>query len=298
MNLAQAAWEQNHVSRVEAVVGRHCYGSRARVRVVLLAAANASGVKGASRTHRADSGRGLFAGRPADRHRRVRIITAKVWDAETGKELFPLEWAHGSGSVRRVFPRRPTDRHRKLGQDGQSLGRDHREVCTSSKGIRKEIFSVAVSTDGQRIVTGSLDHTAKIWDATTGNSLEFTNHTQGVWAVAFSPDGRRVVSGSWDKTARVWDANSGKELIALAKQTNAVFSVAFSPDGQTIVTGSKDGTVQLWDAWSGAHRQTFDGHQRPVFSVSFSPDGQRIISGAMTRRHACGILPLGSRSGS
>src|SRR6185436_13914478 len=93
------------------------------------------------------------------------------------------------------------------------------------EGHRKEIFAVAVSTSGQRIATGSLDHTAMIWDATTGNSLlEFTNHAHGVWAVASSPDGRRVVSGSWDKTARVWDASTLKELTPLAQHTNAVFS--------------------------------------------------------------------------
>jgi len=66
---------------------------------------------------------------------------------------------------------------------------------------------VAFSPDGQRIVTASMDKTARVWDAETGQELrKFEGHTKTVTCVAFSPDGKRIATASVDKTARVWDA--------------------------------------------------------------------------------------------
>ena len=39
------------------------------------------------------------------------------------------------------------------------------------RGHTGPILAVAYSPDGQRIVTGSADHTAKVWDAASGKEL-------------------------------------------------------------------------------------------------------------------------------
>ena len=66
------------------------------------------------------------------------------------------------------------------------------------------VWAVAFSPDGQRVLTGSADHTARLWDAATGEAVAtLTGHTAAVSAVAFSPDGKRVLTGSGDKTARL-----------------------------------------------------------------------------------------------
>jgi serine/threonine protein kinase len=112
-----------------------------------------------------------------------------------------------------------------------------------------EVTSVAFSPDGTRIVTGSSDKTAKVWDARTGTPLlELKGHTLWVSSVAFSPDGTRIVTGSHDKTAKVWDARTGTPQLELNGHTRPVKSVAFSPDGTRIITGSYDKTAKVWDA--------------------------------------------------
>ena len=69
---------------------------------------------------------------------------------------------------------------------------------------------MAFSPDGQRIVTGSGDGTAKVWDAASGRELlTLKGHSDRVASVAFSPDGQRIVTGSGDETAKVWEAASG-----------------------------------------------------------------------------------------
>jgi WD40 repeat protein len=71
------------------------------------------------------------------------------------------------------------------------------------------VRSVTFSPDGNRIVTGSDDRAAKVWDAGTGQELlALKGHTHAVWSVASSPDGQRIVTGIAGAyaIARVWYA--------------------------------------------------------------------------------------------
>jgi hypothetical protein len=94
------------------------------------------------------------------------------------------------------------------------------------------VTSVVFSPDGTRIVTGSQDGTAKVWDAQSGTlQRELKGHTEGLSGVAFSPDGTRIVTHSYDQTAKVWDARTGQEL-----QSDPIPQViapkVISPDGR------------------------------------------------------------------
>ena len=50
-----------------------------------------------------------------------------------------------------------------------------------NKGHSDSVTSVAFSPDGRYVVTGSGDHTAKLWEAATGKELRtFGGHSSGV----------------------------------------------------------------------------------------------------------------------
>jgi WD40 repeat protein len=148
-------------------------------------------------------------------------------------------------------------------------------------GHTRRISSVAFSSDGSQIISGSDDCTVRMWDAVSGKHKHtLKGHTDWVCSVAFSPDGSQIISGSADNTVRVWDAVSGKHQHTLKGHTGGVHSVAFSPDGSQIISGADDFTVRLWDAVSGKHKHTLKGHTYSVCSVTFSPDGSQIISGS------------------
>ena len=72
------------------------------------------------------------------------------------------------------------------------------------RGHSDHIHSAAFSPDGQRIVTGSEDNTAKVWEAASGQELlTLKGHRAAIESVAISPDGQRIATASWDRTARV-----------------------------------------------------------------------------------------------
>jgi WD40 repeat protein/serine/threonine protein kinase len=159
----------------------------------------------------------------------------------------------------------------------------HLELKTF-RGHIDQVNSVAFSPDGRRIVTGSGDNTAKVWDATSGKELTMLKgHRAPVDSVAFSSDGRRILTGSFDATAKMWQAASGKELITFRGHTSDVFAVVVSPDGLRIVTGSADRAAKIWDAASGEQLLTLTGHTDDINSIAFSGDGRRIATGSVDK---------------
>lgn len=148
-------------------------------------------------------------------------------------------------------------------------------------GHSDKVRSAALSPDGRRLVTGSNDHTAILWDADTGQELHtLRGHSNSVTSVAFSPDGHRVLTGSEDHTAKLWDAETGQELRTFEGHSGAVWAVAFSPHGRRVLTGSADKTARLWDTETGQELRTFQGHAGGVTSVVFSPDGGTVLTGS------------------
>jgi WD40 repeat protein len=80
-------------------------------------------------------------------------------------------------------------------------------ILLTLTGHTSDVFSASFSPDGSRIVTASLDRTAKVWDARTGAEvLTLKGRTNGVYSASFSPDGSRIVTAGTDGTAKVWDA--------------------------------------------------------------------------------------------
>jgi WD40 repeat protein len=147
-----------------------------------------------------------------------------------------------------------------------------------------EVRSAKFSPDGSRIVTASFDHTARVWDARSGQLLlTLTGHSDQVWDAAFSRDGKHIVTASSDKSAIVWDAETGEKSAILKGHSAVVETAAFSPDGTRIVTASDDTTARVWDAETGQMIETLKGHDDKVNNASFSPDGKRIVTASQDK---------------
>eukprot|EP00450_Noctiluca_scintillans_P002114 CAMPEP_0194499632 /NCGR_PEP_ID=MMETSP0253-20130528/15882_1 /TAXON_ID=2966 /ORGANISM="Noctiluca scintillans" /LENGTH=220 /DNA_ID=CAMNT_0039341401 /DNA_START=78 /DNA_END=736 /DNA_ORIENTATION=+ len=130
-----------------------------------------------------------------------------------------------------------------------------------------------------RVLTASLDYTAKVWSAASEECLlTLRGHSSIVNSAVFSPDGQQVLTASFDKTAKVWSAASGECLLTFIGHNGPVDSAVFSTDGQQVLTASKDGSAKVWSAASGECLNTLSGHTDRVSSAVFSADGQQILT--------------------
>jgi len=149
------------------------------------------------------------------------------------------------------------------------------------RGHLDQVHTVAFSPDGRRILTGSDDTTAKVWDLVSGNEL-FTlqGHLHSIGEADWSPDGQRIATASSDATVKIWDASDGKELLTFTNHTGGIQSVRFSPDSQSVLSSSNDGTAKLWEVASGKELLTLPARGGRMNDAALSPDGHRILTGA------------------
>lgn len=149
-------------------------------------------------------------------------------------------------------------------------------------GHTASIATLAWSSDGIHMASGSQDTTIKIWNTILGkNIVTLYGHTETVSSVAWSPDGTHLVSGSWDHTVKIWDAQTGGNLATYRGHTRPVNSVAWSENGKYIISGSSrpDATVKIWDSVTSQTIQSYSDDKKNVHSVDWSHDSTHIASG-------------------
>lgn len=141
------------------------------------------------------------------------------------------------------------------------------------------VMSCVLSSDGTVVVSASVDRTAKVWDARTGQErCTLRGHSGPVFDCALSHDGTTVVSASADKTLKVWDIHTGQERATLRGHSAAVNGCAVSADGETVVSASADKTLKVWDVRAGRERLTLRGHADVVNDCVLSADDGTIAS--------------------
>lgn len=143
------------------------------------------------------------------------------------------------------------------------------------------VTSAQFSLDGNRLVTSSLDGTARLWEVATGKPLgPPLVHGAALAGAALSPDGKRIVTAGEDGLARLWDAATGRALGPRFGHRASLTAAVFSPDGTRLLTASKDHTACLWDLSSGEKLLTLR-HRSWIRAVAFSPDGARIVTASL-----------------
>ncbi|KAJ7481112.1 WD40 repeat-like protein [Mycena galericulata] len=139
------------------------------------------------------------------------------------------------------------------------------------------------------IVTGSRDHTLRVWtlprsgdagyscfdegdpddaDDNPYHRLFLEGHDHAVRALAAR--GRTLVSGSYDCTVRVWDLVTGACRWVLVGHTQKG-AVVLDPPRHQACSGSMDGTVRIWDLKTGRCAHTLTGHTSLVGLLGLSP---------------------------
>jgi WD40 repeat protein len=178
--------------------------------------------------------------------------TARIWDADSGKEMAVLQ-----GAPKAAFS---ADGKRVVTTSEDNTARiwdahSGKEMAVL-KGHTADVLTAAFGVDGKQVLTASSDHTARIWDAEGGNEIVVpigSVSSNTLVRTAFSGDGKRVVTSS--DTARIWDAESGGMIAVLKGHAGIVRAAAFSGDGKRVLTAWTDNTIRIWDvSWATLER--------------------------------------------
>jgi eukaryotic-like serine/threonine-protein kinase len=142
------------------------------------------------------------------------------------------------------------------------------------------IWSVAISPDGRRAVSGSIDGTVRCWDLDTGAELHRIEAHKGfaAKAVAFLPDGGRVLSGGTDGRLCLWNIETGREFRRFDGARAPVEALAISPDGRhALSSGNADHHLRLWGLESGRAIYSYEVPHVSLTHGTFTPDGRQAL---------------------
>ncbi len=172
-----------------------------------------------------------------------------------------------------------------------------------------EIFSVAFSSDGEKLAVGSKDKTIRIWDwiqlkpepeilEAHGTKDSHTDsipkpkkilkgHGDTIRTIAFSPNSQWLASGSnfYDRTIRLWNLQNVEDSPSRLEwhTDDGISSLAFSRDGQWLLSGSWDGRVRLWELKSPLTCHILQKYGDSIKALAISSDGKILAAGGNDR---------------
>nr|XP_033785155.1 U3 small nucleolar RNA-associated protein 15 homolog isoform X1 [Geotrypetes seraphini] len=127
-------------------------------------------------------------------------------------------------------------------------------------------------------VTGSYDHTVKVFDARTERSVMSMEHGQPVESVLFYPSEALLVSAG-GRYVKVWDMlKGGQLLVSLRNHHKTVTCLCLSSSGQRLLSGSLDRHVKVYSTTNYKVVHSFD-YAASILSLALAPEDEIIIIG-------------------
>ena len=238
--------------------------------------------------------------------------TLKSWDTKSGEELLTYDnhtrnvekivfspdgntFASGDtgGKINIWYLQPPPPLHIKndntpsLAKMLRSLTGNKREENTKQLikrtllGHTLPIKALHFSSDGEKLVSGSDDGTAKVWEVNTGKELiTIHGHTGPVKDIRFINNGTTLLSGGSDGiiTQTNMDESGISTEVIQTKPPWYAFDMTFSKNGKTVASGCW-GEVRLWNAETQKFYEPLGKYSEFVLSVAFSQDEKLLGSG-------------------
>lgn len=146
---------------------------------------------------------------------------------------------------------------------------------------RRGVGALAISPDGQYLVSGSQAGEVALWALPSGQFLGVLgSHSRAITDLAITSDSGTAVSASDDGSLKVWDLASQRPVRRLWYRTKRTRSVALGPDDNLALAVSAEGRLDFWHL----------GEKRPIHSkrclggkgrtVTVSADGTWALAGA------------------
>ncbi|XP_020797597.1 U3 small nucleolar RNA-associated protein 15 homolog [Boleophthalmus pectinirostris] len=140
-------------------------------------------------------------------------------------------------------------------------------------------------------ITGSYDHTLKVFDTRTDKSVLSMDHGHPVESLLLYPSEGLLVSAG-GRYVKVWDLlKAGQPLVSLKNHHKTVTCLCLSSNGQRLLSGSLDRHIKVYNTTTYKVVHNFD-YAASILSLALAPNDESIVVG-MTN----GILSLKHRKG-
>jgi eukaryotic-like serine/threonine-protein kinase len=144
-------------------------------------------------------------------------------------------------------------------------------------GHEAAVETVAFSPDGSRILTGSGDRTARLWDAGTGRELAvLRGHRSGVTSVAFAADNSQIATAAGDGCIRLWGAAGGSPRRTIRDLAKGFLVVASEPAADALLVGGSDGRLLRLGITGDAAPALVADVGSPIRGIATLADGEVI----------------------
>nr|XP_034956025.1 U3 small nucleolar RNA-associated protein 15 homolog [Zootoca vivipara] len=127
-------------------------------------------------------------------------------------------------------------------------------------------------------VTGSYDHTVKVFDARAEKSVMTIEHGQPVESVNLFPSGGLLVTAG-GRYVKVWDfLRGGQLLVSLRNHHKTVTCLCLSSSGQRLLSGSLDRHVKVYSTTSYEVVHSFN-YAASILSLALAPEDESLVVG-------------------
>ncbi|KVH89880.1 eukaryotic translation initiation factor 3 subunit I-like [Cynara cardunculus var. scolymus] len=174
---------------------------------------------------------------------------------------------------------------------------DNGERLGTYRGHNGAVWCCDVSRDSSRLITGSADQSAKLWDVQSGTQL---------FTFSFDSPARAVDFAVGDKLAVITtdpfmglssaihvkciaadpDDQVGDSVLVLKGPQGRINRAVWGPLNKTIISAGEDAVVRIWDTETGKLLQENDkevGHKKTVTSLAKATDGSHFLTGSLDK---------------
>nr|XP_015219178.1 PREDICTED: chromatin assembly factor 1 subunit B isoform X2 [Lepisosteus oculatus] len=106
-------------------------------------------------------------------------------------------------------------------EEDAQLNKECWTVVKTLRGHIEDVYDLSWTTDGNFLVSGSVDNTAIMWDVNKGQKMSiFNDHKSYVQGVAWDPQGQYITTMSCDRVMRVYSTQSKRKAYSVSKMSS------------------------------------------------------------------------------
>nr|WP_305907403.1 hypothetical protein [Methylomarinum sp. Ch1-1]MDP4520150.1 hypothetical protein [Methylomarinum sp. Ch1-1] len=153
-----------------------------------------------------------------------------------------------------------------------------------------------LSDSGLYALTGSEDHSAKLWDLTNGRLKYSWRHDNKLATVALGHGDRYALTSAVLSQSRLWDIVSGEAYKNIGPQRTTLSAAVFSADDKYLLAGHISQRIELWNTENGSLEKFWRAKKadawRPtaatILALAFVSNGKNLTASPPTVIYSAG----------